>query len=62
MNFTLTISEENLNTIITALRIEQKRAIEEDNAEAKAHIKSALDAINNNTYIANVNDVKKRRK
>ena len=62
MKFTTTLSEEDLNTIITALRIEQKRAMEEDDTEAIACIKSALDAINNNTYVANVKDIKKRRK
>lgn len=62
MKFTLTIPEEDLNTIITALRLEQRRAIEEGNTEAMAHIKSALEAINNNTCIANAKDGKKRRK
>ena len=62
MKFALTLAEKDLNTIITSLRIEQKRAISENNTEAMAHIKSALEAINNNTYVANVRDVKKRRK
>ena len=62
MKFTLTLPEKDLNTIITALRLEQKRVKDENNTEAMECIKSALEAINNNTYIANVHDVKKRRK
>ena len=62
MNFTLTLTENNLNTIITALRIEQKRVIEEGNTDAMACIKSALDSINKNTYIADIKDIKKRRR
>ena len=62
MKFTLTLPEKDLNTIITALRFEQKRTKEENNTEANACIKSALEAINNNTCIANVKDTKKRRK
>ena len=58
MKFTLTIHEEDLNTIITALRFEQKRAKAEDDDEALEYINHALDAINNRTYVANVMDVK----
>lgn len=58
MKFTFTISEEDLNTIITALRFEQKRAKEEDDDVALKYINNALDAINNKTYVANVMDVK----
>ena len=58
MKFTLTIPEEDLNTIITALRFEQKRAKEEDNDVALDCINHALDTINNRTYVANVMDVK----
>ena len=59
MKFALTMSEENLNTIITTLRNEQTRAIENNDDEAKTSIKHALDAINRSVYV--VNDVKKRR-
>ena len=62
MKFTLTLPEKDLNTIITALRLEQRRAKEENNAEAMEHIKNALETINNNTCIANAKDAKKRRK
>lgn len=59
MKFALTMSEENLNTIITTLRNEQTRAIENNDDEAKTSIKHALDAINRSVYV--VNDAKKRR-
>lgn len=62
MKFTLTLPEKDLNTIITALRIEQNRVIEEGNTDAIACIKSALEAVNNNTCIANAKDIKKRRR
>lgn len=57
MKFTMTISEQTLNTIITALRIERTRANEENNARNLAYIEEALDEIDKNTYIANVMDV-----
>lgn len=56
MKFTMTISEKTLNTIITALRFERARAIEEDNKNNLAFIESALDDIDKNTYIASVMD------
>lgn len=58
MKFTLTISEEVLNTIITALRFEQQKAQEEGNEHNLAYINNALEAIDNNTYVASVRDVK----
>ena len=54
MKFTMTISENTLNTIITALRIERARAIDEGNAKNIAIIENALDDIDKNTYISNV--------
>lgn len=57
MRFTMTVSENTLNTIITALRIERTRANEENNAKNIAIIENALDEIDKNTYIANVRDV-----
>jgi hypothetical protein len=57
MKFTMTISENTLNTIITALRIERTRANEEGNAKNIAIIENALDDIDKNTYIASVRDV-----
>ena len=57
MQFTMTVSENTLNTIITALRIERTRANEENNAKNIAIIENALDEIDKNTYIANVRDV-----
>ena len=58
MKFTMTISENTLNTIITALRIERTRAIDEGNNKNISIIENALDDIDKNTYIANVNDIK----
>lgn len=58
MKFTMTVSENTLNTIITALRIERTRANEENNEKNIAIIENALDEIDKNTYIANVKDVK----
>lgn len=57
MKFTMTISDDTLNTIITALRFERARAISEDNKHNLAYIEDALDEIDENTYISNVNDV-----
>ena len=57
MKFTMTVSENTLNTIITALRIERTRANEENNVKNIAIIENALDEIDRNTYIANVKDV-----
>lgn len=53
----MTVSENTLNTIITALRIERTRANEEGNTKNVAIIENALDDIDKNTYIANINDV-----
>ena len=58
MKFTLTISDEVLNTIITALRIEKQRAEDEENTSNLAYINNALAVINNNTYVANVRELK----
>lgn len=52
MKFNMTISESTLNTIITALKIEEERAIKEDNKNNLAYIKNALNDIDNNTYVA----------
>lgn len=57
MKFTMTISEQTLNTVITALRFERMRANEEGNEKNVAYIESALDDIDKNTYVSNVNDV-----
>ena len=59
MKFTMTVSDNTLNTIITALMFERTRANEEGNEKNLAFIESALDDINENTYVANanVNDV-----
>lgn len=57
MKFTMTVSENTLNTIITALRIERTRANEEGNARNIAIIENALDDIDKNTYVSNVMDV-----
>lgn len=54
MKFTMTISDKTLNTIVTALRLERARAIEEDNKNNLAFIESALDDIDEHTYVANV--------
>lgn len=57
MKFTMTVSDNTLNTIITALRFERTRANEEGNEKNLKFIESALDDINENTYVANVADV-----
>lgn len=57
MKFTMTVSEDTLNTIITALRIERARAIDEDNAKNIVIIENALDDIDKNTYVSNIRDV-----
>ena len=57
MKFTLTISEEVLNTIVTALRFEKNRAEDERNNENLGYINRALEAINDNTYVANIKEV-----
>lgn len=57
MKFTMTVSEDTLNTIVTALKIERARAIDEDNAKNITIIENALDDINKNTYVSNVRDV-----
>lgn len=56
MRFTMTISDNTLNTIITALRLERAKAIEEDNKNNLTFIENALDDIDKNTYVANVMD------
>lgn len=57
MRFTMTVSEKTLSTIITALKLEKVRAIEEGNEKNLAFIESAIDEISDNTYISNVNEV-----
>jgi hypothetical protein len=57
MKFTMTVSENTLNTIITALRIERARAIDDGNNKNISIIENALDDINENTYVASVRDV-----
>lgn len=57
MKFTMTISENTLNTIITALRIEMARAIDEGNNKNISTIENALDDMDKNTYVASVRDV-----
>lgn len=57
MKFTMTVSEKTLNTIITALRFERARAIEENNNNNLAFIESALDDIDKNAYVASVMEV-----
>ena len=57
MKFTMTISEEVLNTIVTALRFEKDRAEDEGNDKNLGYINRALEAIDNNTYVANVREV-----
>ena len=57
MRFTMTVSENTLNTIITALRIERARAIDENNDKNISIIENTLDDIDKNTYISNVKDV-----
>ena len=56
MKFTMTISDKTLNTIITALRFERARAIEEDNKNNLVFIENALDDIDEHTYVASVTD------
>ena len=57
MKFTMTISENTLNTILTALRLERARAIDENNSKNISIIENALDEIDKNTYISNVLDI-----
>lgn len=57
MKFTMTISENALNTIITALRFEKMRAEDNGNKDNLDIIENALDEIDKNTYISNVRDV-----
>lgn len=57
MKFTMTVSENTLNTIITALRIERARAVDNGNDKNISIIENALDEIDKNTYISNVRDV-----
>ena len=54
MKFTMTISEEALNTIITALMFERLRADSEGNENNLLHIESAIKEIDENTYVSNV--------
>ena len=58
MQFTMTVSEKTLNTIITALKLERMRANAEDNQHNLEFIEDALDEIDKNTYVSNVRDVK----
>lgn len=58
MKVTLTIREEDLGTIVTALMIELNRVRSEGDTESEERISSAIDAIDKNTYAANVMDVK----
>jgi hypothetical protein len=53
----MTVSEEVLNTIVTALRFEKDRAECDGNNEGLGYINRALEEINNNTYVANVKEV-----
>ena len=57
MKFTMTVSENALNTIITALRFEKMRAEKENNKDNLDIIENALDEIDKNTYVASVRDV-----
>ena len=57
MKFTMTVSEEVFNTIITALRFEKIRAEEEGNENNLLYIDSAIHEIDKNTYVSNVMDV-----
>lgn len=57
MKFNLTISEEGLNTILTALHFEQARAESEGNNENLTYINRAINEIDNNTYVANIKEM-----
>lgn len=59
MKFTLTISEEVMNTIITALRFERQRAKAENNEHDLKYINNAIEEIDQNTYVASVMEHKK---
>lgn len=54
MKFTMTVSEECFNTILTALRFEEARAEEEDNEKNLAYIEEAIREIEDNTYVASI--------
>jgi hypothetical protein len=53
MKFTITVSEDDFNTIITALRFEQNRVKAEGDKESLKYINHAIEAIDQNTYVAN---------
>ena len=53
MKFTITVSEDDFNTIITALRLEQDRVKEAGDNESLEYINHAIEAIDQNTYFAN---------
>lgn len=52
MKFTITVSEEDFNTILTALRIEQDRVKAEGDDKSLEYINHAIEAIDQNTYVA----------
>ena len=57
MKFTITVSEEAFNTILTALRFEKIRAEEEDNKKNLSYLERAINEIEQNTCVSNVMDV-----
>lgn len=57
MRFTMTVSEECFNTILTALRFERDRAKKESNDKNLLYIDSAIHEIDEHTYVSNVMDV-----
>lgn len=57
MRFTMTVSDECLNTIFTALQFEKIRAKEEENEENLEYIERAIREIDDNTYVASVRNV-----
>jgi hypothetical protein len=53
MKFTITVSEDDFNTILTALRFEQDRVKAECDTASLEYINHAIEAIDQNTYVAN---------
>ena len=51
MRFEIVVSEEDFNTILTALRFEQDRAKAEGDKESLEYINHAIEAIDKNTYV-----------
>lgn len=51
MRFEIVVSEEDFNTILTALRFEQYRVKAEGDNESLKYINHAIEAIDKNTYI-----------